>query len=61
MGTIVCVIPGGVVGAILWSTYHKIFDIAYFSAGAIFRELAVCFIIGVAIVNAILSRLLGNT
>lgn len=59
MGTIVCVILGGIVGAILWSTYHKMFNVAYFSAGAIFKEIAVCFIFGVAIVNAILSKLLG--
>lgn len=38
MGTIVCVVLGGIVGAILWSTYHKMFDVAYFSVGAILRK-----------------------
>ncbi len=56
MGTIIQFILIVIVTSILWSTYHKIFNIVYVNSGKrIVKELAACFCLAVLIIG-----ILGN-
>ncbi|MCC8046441.1 MAG: hypothetical protein LIP12_13260 [Clostridiales bacterium] len=63
MGDEVFVIVLLVLAFINWRIYHKLFDVTYFGARAILRELVGCFIaavVEVAIVMAIANNFFGT-
>lgn len=42
-----------IIGIVVWALYHKLFNVTYFSGNAFFKELMVCWIIGVLITSVI--------